>query len=84
VDGVPQEQLALPPWIGDDDFHQAHQSNLIRKDPERYGALFPGVPADLPYRWPGGDVVTGRRKGYTAAQVRAAEAPLHPRARRVR
>ena len=51
-----QEELAatgdLPWWIGDDDFHRAHQSALVRKDPAHYGPLFPGVPDDLPYVWP--------------------------------
>ncbi len=48
------ELRELPPWLGDPDFHRAHQSNLIRKDPDRYGRLFPGVPPDLPYIWPPG------------------------------
>lgn len=43
---------ALPPWLGDEDFHRSHQSALLRKDPAYYGALFPGVPDDLPYVWP--------------------------------
>ena len=43
---------ALPPWLGDPDFHRSHQSALVRKDPDRYGRLFPGVPDDLPYVWP--------------------------------
>jgi len=25
---------------------------LLRKDPEHYGPLFPGTPADLEYVWP--------------------------------
>lgn len=41
-----------PPWLGDEDFHRSHQSNLIRKDPEYYKKQFPGVPDDLPYIWP--------------------------------
>ena len=41
-----------PPWLGDPELHRSHQSNLIRKDPERYGPLFPGVPGDLEYVWP--------------------------------
>lgn len=41
-----------PPWLGDKDFHLAHQSNLLRKDPEYYGKRFPGVPSNLPYIWP--------------------------------
>lgn len=42
----------MPPWLGDRAFHRSHQSNLIRKMPEHYGPLFPGVPDDLPYIWP--------------------------------
>lgn len=41
-----------PPWLGRDDFHRSHQSNLIRKDKEFYGPKFPGVPDDLEYVWP--------------------------------
>ena len=41
-----------PPWLGDPEFHLSHQSNLVRKDPERYGPMFPGVPDNLPYIWP--------------------------------
>ncbi|GGM76693.1 hypothetical protein GCM10010106_23910 [Thermopolyspora flexuosa] len=43
---------ALPPWLGDPDFHRAHRSALVRKDPEHYRPLFPQVPDDLPYVWP--------------------------------
>ena len=43
---------AMPPWLGNDEFHRSHQSNLLRKSPEHYGKLFPDVPADLPYIWP--------------------------------
>jgi hypothetical protein len=42
----------LPPWVGDPAFHRSHQSALVRKGPERYGAMFPGVEGDLPYVWP--------------------------------
>lgn len=42
----------LPPWLGDDEVHRSHRSNLVRKDPEHYGAHFPDVPDDLPYVWP--------------------------------
>ena len=55
VDGVPQEQLELPPWIGDPDFHRSHQSNLLRKDAEFYLPRFGDVPPDLPYIWPSSD-----------------------------
>jgi hypothetical protein len=43
---------ALPPWLGDPEFHRSHQSSLVRKDPEHYGPMFPGVPDDLEYHWP--------------------------------
>ena len=41
-----------PPWLGDENLHRSHQSNLIRKDPAIYAVRFPGVPDDLPYVWP--------------------------------
>lgn len=48
---------SLPVWIGDEDFHRSHQSNLIRKDPEYYSRFFPDIPADLPYVWPKSETV---------------------------
>jgi hypothetical protein len=47
-DRTPEE----PPWLHDQSFHLAHQSNLIRKDPAFYESKFPGVPNNLPYIWP--------------------------------
>ncbi len=44
--------FALPPWIGTEEFHRSHRSNLLRKDPEFYRALGADVPPDLPYVWP--------------------------------
>ncbi|NBS68470.1 cytoplasmic protein [bacterium] len=41
-----------PPWLGSQAFHTAHQSNLVAKDPEYYGALWPNAPRGLPYVWP--------------------------------
>jgi hypothetical protein len=52
VDALAQEQLELPPWIGDDAFHLSHRSNLMRKDPEFYRQHFGDLPGDLPYVWP--------------------------------
>lgn len=46
------EEAIKPEWLGDPAFHRSHQSNLIRKLPEHYGPLFPGVPNNLPYVWP--------------------------------
>ncbi|MCO5169063.1 MAG: MSMEG_6728 family protein [Planctomycetes bacterium] len=53
----PGRTRARPPWLGDRAFHRAHRSALVRKDPARYGPLFPGVPDDLPYVWPAGPAV---------------------------
>ena len=44
----------LPPWLGDEAFHRAHRSNLVRKDPAFYGPKFPDVPNDLEDIWPPG------------------------------
>ncbi|HWU09138.1 MAG TPA: MSMEG_6728 family protein [Streptomyces sp.] len=45
----------LPPWLGDEAFHESHRSALVRKDPAYYRPLFPDVPPDLPYVWPASD-----------------------------
>jgi hypothetical protein len=42
----------LPAWLGDEAFHAAHRSNLLRKDPEWYGPQWPGERDDLEYVWP--------------------------------
>jgi len=42
----------MPIWMGDINFHLSHQSNLVRKDNNFYGKLFPNVQNDLPYIWP--------------------------------
>ena len=42
----------MPPWLGRDDVHTSHQSNLVRKDPDHYRQYFPNVPDDLEYVWP--------------------------------
>lgn len=41
-----------PDWLGDSKIHTSHQSNLVRKDPIFYRAVFPNVPNDLEYVWP--------------------------------
>ena len=56
-----QEEAAaaglLPSWVGDEDLHLSHRSNLLAKDPEFYRPRFAGDPDDLPYTWPGSDDV---------------------------
>lgn len=44
--------IVYPAWMGDEELHISHQSNLIRKDREHYGDFWPDVPDDLPYYWP--------------------------------
>ncbi len=49
---VDETNAVLPPWLGDERFHAAHRSNLLRKDPEFYGRHGWTEPPDLPYVWP--------------------------------
>jgi Pyrimidine dimer DNA glycosylase len=56
-DPIPsQDQLAragaLPPWLGDEEFHRSHRSVLRSKLPDHYVPLFPDTPDGLPSRWP--------------------------------
>lgn len=57
VRGLEKEHLSdrssdMPPWLGREDFHLSHQSNLVRKLPSHYQLLWPGVPDNLEYIWP--------------------------------
>lgn len=49
---LPSSAFVDPEWLGREDFHLSHQSNLVRKDPVHYRRFFPDVPSDLPYVWP--------------------------------
>lgn len=42
----------IPVWLGNEDFHASHRSNLLRKDKEFYGKFGWGEADDLPYVWP--------------------------------
>ena len=42
----------LPPWPGNDKFHSAHKSNLLRKKPDWYQQYKWNENNDLPYFWP--------------------------------
>lgn len=46
------EDIVYPNWFGDDEFHTAHQSNLVRKNPDHYRQYFPTVVDNLEYVWP--------------------------------
>lgn len=51
--GLPPDGHDMTPWwLSDERLTTSHRSNLIRKLPEHYRPLFPGVPDDLPYFWP--------------------------------
>lgn len=41
-----------PKWMGREDFHASHRSNLLRKDPKWYGQFGWEEPPNLPYVWP--------------------------------
>lgn len=43
--------VKYPHWFGRKDFHDAHKSNLLRKDKEFYGKYKWKVPDNLPYVW---------------------------------
>lgn len=49
------QEVLMPDWLGDPAFHASHRSNLLRKDPEHYGALGWTESPDLEYVWPGND-----------------------------
>jgi hypothetical protein len=44
-------KVEMPNWLTDS-FCKSHQSNLIRKLPEHYQKLWPGVQSDIDYIWP--------------------------------
>lgn len=48
----PRRHAKRPPWLGDEAFHRAHRSNLVRKLPDWYRAQWPDEPDDLEYVWP--------------------------------
>lgn len=41
-----------PAWLGNEDFHLSHKSNLLRKDYKHYSQYFTDIPNDLSYIWP--------------------------------
>ena len=44
--------IDLPEWLGDEQFHASHRSNLLRKDPVWYGQFGWTEPDNLEYVWP--------------------------------
>lgn len=45
-------EIVFPDWLGDENLHAAHRSNLLRKAPEYYAKYSWKEPADIPYVWP--------------------------------
>lgn len=48
------ERNVYPPWVGDEQFHASHRSNLLRKDFRHYSRFGWQEPIDMPYYWPTG------------------------------
>jgi hypothetical protein len=42
----------MPDWLGKENFHLSHRSNLLRKNETYYRPIFPNDPNNLPYVWP--------------------------------
>lgn len=49
------EILKIPPWLGDNNFHASHRSNLLRKNKDWYSKFNWIEPDNLPYIWPKGN-----------------------------
>jgi len=43
--------VVVPKWLGREDFHASHRSNLLRKNPEYYSQFGWDESPDLPYVW---------------------------------
>lgn len=50
---VKDQPIKCPEWLNDE-FIEAHRSNLIRKFPEFYSPKFPNAKIGLEYIWPAG------------------------------
>jgi hypothetical protein len=57
ISGCQEEELQMPSWLGNENFHKSHRSNLLRKFPEYYRSQWPELSDDLPYVWPGNEIV---------------------------
>ena len=47
-----QHPIKYPSWLGKEEFHSAHRSNLLRKNKEFYGNFGWAESSDLAYIWP--------------------------------
>lgn len=55
-----EDPLIWPWWMGDEHFHRAHRSNLLRKLPSHYSQFGWTEPHNLPYWWPDAKYVPNR------------------------
>lgn len=46
------EEIIMPPWFGDEAYHAAQRSNLLRTKPKHYKRFGWTEPNNLPYVWP--------------------------------
>lgn len=51
----------LPHWLGNEALHQSHRQNLVRKNPEFYGAQWPDEQPTEGYVWPCGRYELSKR-----------------------
>lgn len=45
-------EIVMPPWLGDEEFHAAHRSKLLEKDPKWYGQFGWTEEPGRDYIWP--------------------------------
>lgn len=45
-------RTTIPKWLGDEKFHLAHRSNLMRKLPDHYRKYFGDIDPTMEYVWP--------------------------------
>ena len=49
---IPKSSTEMPWWLGKEEFHASHKSNLLRSNPEFYSKYGWTEPANLLYWWP--------------------------------
>lgn len=52
-----KDESGRPEWLGCEEFHSSHRSNLLRKLPEHYARFGWSEPDNLEYVWPVGTAV---------------------------
>ena len=51
IENVIEDQIVIPPFIGNEAFHSSHRANLLKKEPEFYSKYnWSENPSD-PYVW---------------------------------